>query len=475
MEMMVIKLYNTLTRKQEVFTPMKDNHVNMFVCGPTVYDFIHIGNARSFSFFDTLAKYLRYRAYRVTYLQNITDIDDKIIRRAHHEKKSVAEVARRFTTEFKRDMKHLNITAVDTFAPATKYIKEIVSQIERLVEKNYAYETDDGIYFDVKKFARYGQLRRVNVKEQAVSRVDVSETKRHPEDFCLWKKHKEGEPSWPSPFGRGRPGWHIEDTAIAEKFFGPQYDLHGGGIDLIFPHHEAEITQMEAISGKHPFVRYWVHNGFVTVNGEKMAKSIGNFVTARDAIERWGAETLRLFFNQTHYKSPINFTEGAMDNTKRSLRSLLNAWERLRENLKRSEPGEMNNHVHRRLQQWTRAFENAMDNDCNTSIALSVLFELSSFINTLHDETKATWKAIEHTYVTLGNILGILYQKPKKEKIPATVIELAEERLQARHAKDWGRADALREKIRALGFSVEDTKNGGYELKKIEKITSHWG
>tara|TARA_Y100000310_G_scaffold340315_1_gene435625 strand:- start:2439 stop:3818 length:1380 start_codon:yes stop_codon:yes gene_type:complete len=453
---------NTLTKKREEIVGKK---LNLFVCGPTVYDYIHIGNARSFSFFDTFAKYLRFAGYTVHYLQNITDIDDKIIRRAHTSKKTFESVAEKFTKEYKQDMKLLNVTAVDTYAPATKFIKEIIGQVKRLVDNGFAYEIEDGIYFDVTKFKRYGQLRKVDLEEDAVSRIDVSDSKRNSQDFCLWKKYKKGEPFWQGPFGKGRPGWHIEDTAISEKFFGSQYDIHGGGIDLIFPHHEAEITQMEAISGKFPFVKYWVHNGWVLVDGEKMAKSKGNFITSREAVSKWGAEPVRLFFNHTHYSSPINFTSDALDSAKKSLSVLVNSWSKVISEIKKSKKGTKNKNVMGKLAKWEGSFRKAMDNDFNTSVGLSVLFEMSTYMNKLEGESKDTWKAIEEKYVELGNILGVFYEKPIKVKIPAEVKKLAEERLSARNKKDWKKSDSLRNEINKLGFVIEDVKNG-YELMK---------
>lgn len=462
---MVLYLSNTLTKQREVFRPRKEKKVDLFVCGPTVYDYIHVGNARCFSFFDTLAKYLRYRGYQVTYVQNITDIDDKIINRAREEKSTPIITARTYTKEFFIDIRALHITAVDHYAPATKYVTEIIAQVQRLMQRGYAYETADGVYFDISRFPRYGQLSRVNMKENAISRVDVSETKRHPEDFCLWKKYKSGDPWWKAPMGKGRPGWHIEDTAISEHFFGPQYDIHGGGIDLIFPHHEAEITQMEAASGKHPFVRYWLHNGFVTVNGEKMSKSLGNFITARQAVQQSGGETLRLFFNQTHYRAPVNCTTEALDNAKNSLRHLHQSWERLRDMKKKAKAGKNDPRVLRRLVSFQQSFEQAMDEDLNTAVALAVLFEFSSFINTLSGVSKETWLEVERVYVSLGNILGLLYEKQSRQKIPPDVLGLAKKREQARQTKQWGESDRLRIQIAERGYVIEDT-TAGQKIKK---------
>src|SRR3989344_153637 len=322
---MALKFYNTLTGKKEIFKPFKNKKVNFFVCGPTVYDFSHIGHARTYIAFDALVKYLKKIGYSVFYLQNITDIDDKIIERAKQEKVSFKDLSKRFEKEYLKDMKDLRVDSVDQYARAADYIKEIISQVERLLEKGFAYQISDGIYYDIKKFKDYGKLskRTAQEAEDAVSRIDEAKEKRNKGDFCLWKISKPNEPKWKSPFGEGRPGWHIEDTAITEKYFGPQYDIHGGANELIFPHHEAEIAQMEAVSGKKPLVRYWLHTGLLTVRGVKMSKSLKNFISIRDFFRDGGSphsvgaaptsesRILRLFILKSHYRSPIDYSEKA--------------------------------------------------------------------------------------------------------------------------------------------------------------------
>ena len=321
---MALKLFNTLSRKKEIFKPIKDKKVHMFVCGPTVYDFMHIGHAKTYIQFDVIVKYLRFRGYNVFYLQNITDLDDKIIKRAKEEKIDPLELAHKFERYYHEDEKKLGINSITKYARATDHIRQIVKQTKTLIKKDYAYKVSDGYYFDIKKFKDYGKLskRTVLSAEDAVSRIDEGIEKKNKGDFCLWKFSKPNEPSWDTELGKGRPGWHIEDTAITETYFGPQYDIHGGARDLIFPHHEAEIAQMESASGKKPLVRYWLHTGFLNVGGQKMSKSLGNFITVGDALEKYNAKTLRFFYIGSHYRSPINFTEKALEKAKNGLERL---------------------------------------------------------------------------------------------------------------------------------------------------------
>src|SRR3989344_4861436 len=313
---MGLEVYNTLTRKKEEFVPIKGKKVNLFVCGPTSYDYSHIGHAKTYTQFDFIVKYLRYKKFKIFYLQNITDIDDKII--------SWKELSTKFEKTFYEDMKNLHINSVNKYARATDYIKEIISQAKRLVKKGYAYKLEDGYYFNLSKFKEYGKLsgRNYEEAEDATTRIDENINKKNKGDFCLWKFSKENEPSWKSSLGNGRPGWHIEDTAITEKFFGSNYDVHGGARDLIFPHHEAEIAQMESISGKKPLVKYWLHTGFLNVKGQKMSKSLGNFFTIRDILKKYSANTLRFLFIQTHYRSAIDFSENSLESAKNSLERL---------------------------------------------------------------------------------------------------------------------------------------------------------
>ncbi|MEM5790501.1 MAG: cysteine--tRNA ligase [Candidatus Aenigmatarchaeota archaeon] len=472
---MTLKVYNTLARKKEVFKPIRKNKVRIFVCGPTVYDFSHLGHAKTYVQFDIIVRYLRYKGYKVFYLQNITDLDDKIIERAKEEGTTPEALARRFEEEFYKDMEALGITSVDKYARATDYIKEIISQVKRLLEKGYAYEIEDGIYYDLSKFKEYGKLsgRTTLEAEDAVSRIDESVNKRNKGDFCLWKKSKPNEPKWPSPWFEGRPGWHIEDTAITESHFGPQYDIHGGARDLIFPHHEAEIAQMEAISGKKPFVKYWLHTGFLTVEGRKMAKSLGNFITIRDALKKYDAETLRLFFASSHYRSPIDYSEKNLDQAKINLEKLYNTLKNIQDARKRKEITKDEKEFKEFLKECKRKFESFMDDDFNTPKALSCLYKLSTKTNELLNKqngeiNEKLSREIIKTFRELGYIFGILQKEIKEEEIPEEIKKLLEEREEARKRKDFKKADEIREKIKEKGYLIEDTKEG----PKVKKLTN---
>lgn len=437
---MPLKIYSTLSRKKEIFKPIKKNQVNLFVCGPTVYDYAHLGHAKTYTQFDIIVKYLRHKGFRVFYLQNITDIDDKIINRANQEKKDWREIVRKYEKEYFEDMSSLGINSITKYAKATDYVPEIISQVKRLIDKGVAYEISDGYYFDLTKFKEYGKLakRKITEKGDAVSRIDENSEKRNSGDFCLWKFKKENEPFWKSELGEGRPGWHIEDTAITEKFFGSQYDVHGGGLDLIFPHHEAEIAQMEAISGKKPLVRYWMHTGFLKIEKEKMSKSLGNFFTIKQALEKYSSETIRYFFISTHYRKPIDFSKENLENTKSAYDRLKNICGEIKDD------GEIN-------EKYLKKFEKEMDDDFNTPKALQVLWKL------VRDE-KAKGK-----YQTIKKIDEVFWLKllEKKEiQIPEEIKKLVEDREKARKNKDWKKADELREALKKKGYIIDDTEQG---------------
>ena len=323
----MIRVYNTLTRKKEEFKPIKYNKINLFVCGPTVYDSSHIGHARTYVSFDIIVKYLRYSGYDVFYLQNITDIDDKIIRIAKESKIDPLKLSNKFTKEYYADMKSMKINAVTKYAKATEHIKDIIKQTRALMDKGAAYELEDGIYFDISKFRNYGKMsgRTVKQAEDSVTKIDSNIGKKNKGDFCIWKFPKLGDPKWETKLGAGRPGWHIEDTAITEHYFGPQYDVHGGAKDLIFPHHENEIAIMETISGKKPLVKYWFHTGFLNVEGKKMSKSLKNFITIKDSVKKWDADVLRFMFISTHYRSPVDYSEASLAQAKSNLERIRNA------------------------------------------------------------------------------------------------------------------------------------------------------
>ena len=466
---MSLKVYNTLTRKKEIFKPRKGKKVNIFVCGPTVYDYAHIGHARTYIAFDVIVKYLREKGYDVFYLQNITDIDDKIINRAKKEGISWKEVARKFEKEYKKDIKALGINSVSKYARATKHIKEIVSQVERLLKKGYAYQIEDGIYYDISKFKDYGKLsgRTVLQAEDAVSRIDESVSKRNKGDFCLWKfwSHKDWEPKWKSPWGYGRPGWHIEDTAITEKYFGPQYDIHGGARDLIFPHHEAEIAQMEAISGKKPLVKYWLHTGFLTINGQKMSKSLGNFITIKEFLNKHSARLLRFFVLKSHYRSPLDYSEKAILQTQNELERI----DEFVEKIQNAKFKMQNDNPKFKIGKFKNKFEGAMDDDFNTPKAIAVIFELIKEVNPMLDKNQITQKEAKQILDFLNSIdkvFGFIFKK-EKIKIPKNIQKLVEKREKLRKQKKWEEADKIRKQVEDLGYEIQDTPSG----PKIRKLT----
>ncbi len=445
-----MQVYNTLSRKkEELILPEK---AKMFVCGPTVYNFIHLGNARSFTNYDLIAKYLRYKKIDLFYLENITDIDDKIIKKANREKTDWKEIARRYEKAFLEDISKIRITAVNKYARATDYIDNIVSQVKRLLEKGYAYTIEnDGIYYDLSKNKEYGKLSRRTYQEaeDAVSRIDESTNKRNKGDFCLWKFSKPDEPFWETELGKGRPGWHIEDTAITEKEFGPQYDIHGGGIDLIFPHHEAEIAQMESITGKKPFVKYWIHSGFLNINKEKMAKS-GTFITLREALQKYNPLAIRYFFISAHYRAPLDFSKESI----KQAESALNRIQEFYENAKDSQE----NIDQELIDKTKQAILNALDDDFNTPKAFGELFTFIRKANKL-GYGKNSYELLKE----LDQIFDILTE-PTTE-IPENIKKLAEKREIARKNKDFELADKLRDEIKSLGYLVEDSPTGP-KLKK---------
>jgi len=443
---MVLKIYSTLSRKKEVFKPIKEGEIKIFVCGPTVYDLSHVGHAKTYTQFDIIVKYLRFKGYNVFYLQNITDIDDKIINRSNLEKISWKELVKKYREAYISDIKSLGIDSVSKYANATDYIPEIVSQVERLIKKGFAYKISDGLYFDLTKDEEYGKLarRKLSEGEDAVSRIDENSEKKNSGDFCLWKFKKEGEPSWKTSLGEGRPGWHIEDTAITEKEFGSQYDIHGGGLDLIFPHHEAEIAQMESISGKKPLVRYWMHTGFLNIGKEKMGKSKGNFSTIRELIKLYSSEEIRYLFLSANYRKPIDFSPESLENAKSSLERLKNICDSIINDEKTNK-------------NYLNEFEESMDDDFNTPNALQVLWKL------VRDEN-ANGKY--QTIKKLDEIFGLKLLEKIEIKIPKKVNEFLEKREIARKNKKWEEADKLRDEIKSLGFQVLDGKEG-QEIKKV--------
>lgn len=460
-----LKIYNTLTQKKEEFKPLKGKKANFFVCGPTVYDYSHLGHARVYIIFDSFVKYVRSLGYNVFYLQNITNLDDKIIARAREKKVSPKDLADAFQKEYLKDMKALGVTSVNKYAPATAYIKQIISQVDRLIKKGFAYEIkDDGIYFDIAKFKNYGKLagRTALEAEDAVSRVDYSKDKRNRGDFCLWKlKQESSEPSWPSPFGDGRPGWHIEDTAITENFFGQQYDLHGAARDLIFPHHEAEIAQMEALSGK-PLVKYWMHIGFLTVNGQKMSKSLGNFIIIQDFLKRCAPNYLRFFVVKNLWSSPVDYSESVLIETKSAVDKVEEFLRKLKQ-IKAKKSDKSNKEIQKLLKESKESFYAQLDDNFNTPQAFAVMFDLVKEINILLDKNAVVKKDAGQIYKffeEINKIFGFINFKKVNKTIPPAIKKLALARENFRKNQEWQKADEVRHQIEKQGYTVEDTKDG---------------
>jgi len=472
-----MKIFNTLTNQKEDFQPIKKGKVNMFVCGPTVYDYSHIGHARTYIVFDVIAKYLRYKKYKVKFLMNITDIDDKIINRAKNEGKTPKEIADFFEKAFFEDIKKIKITSISKFAKATDYIPQIIKQIKKLIKNGTAYavpsvKIDDpeavnnpdnlDVYFDISKFPEYGKLSKQNIEEVKLGvRVKTEENKRDPRDFVLWKAQNfKYEPAWKSPWGKGRPGWHIEDTAITEKNLGQQYDIHCGAQDLIFPHHEAEIAQQESASGKKPFVKYWLHSGLLTINGQKMSKSLGNFITIREILGKYSPEAIRFAFLSTHYRSPVDYSEDLLKQSEAAVDRIKEVYDKLtfikKQELKKPESDydDLTNKVFQK-------FEEKMDDDFNTPEALAALFNFIKQINNLIFENKIDRKEAEKTLKFLEKIEEILGIISKKEsKIPHQIYELAAKRELLRREKKWIEADRIRNEIEKMGYEIEDTVFG---------------
>lgn len=457
-------IYNTATKQKEEFRPLHGNKVGIYCCGPTVYNYFHIGNARPFVVFDVLRRYLKYRGYDVTYVQNFTDIDDKMIRRAREENTTVAELAERYITEYYKDADGLGILRADVNPRATQHMGEIIGLIEKLIEKGHAYEVNGDVYFSVPSYAPYGRVSGQPLEDlEAGARIEVGEVKRHPLDFALWKAQKEGEPAWESPWGMGRPGWHIECSAMSMKYLGETLDIHCGGQDLTFPHHENEVAQSEAATGK-PFVRYFMHNGYINVDNRKMSKSVGNFFTVRDVAEKFDLEVVRLFLLGAHYRSPINFSEELLEQAKSGLARLYNAktdGEFYLENAgEAASAPEAEAHFADRAEELKGEFERAMDDDLNTADALGSLYEYVRELNILvaAGASKAAVEAGLAGLMELASVMGLLQRK--KEGVDDSVMKLVEERQAARKARDFARADAIRDELAALGYAVEDTPEG---------------
>ena len=457
-----MRIYNTLTCRKDDFEPLEEGKVSMYVCGPTVYNLIHIGNARPMIFFDTVRRYLEYKGYDVNFVSNFTDVDDKIIKKAIEEGEPASVISERYIEECKKDMEGMNIRPATVHPKATEEIDGMIALIQKLIDGGHAYAVDDGtVYFRVRSFPGYGKLSGKNLDDLRSGNrtllVTGEDQKEDPFDFVLWKPKKEGEPSWPSPWGEGRPGWHIECSVMSQKYLGETIDIHGGGEDLVFPHHENEIAQSEAATGK-PLAHYWMHNAFLNIDNRKMSKSLGNFFTVRDISEKYDLQVLRFFMLSAHYRSPLNFSDELMNAAKNGLDRILTCLGSLRDYVERAESGAACDGA---ADTFREKFEAAMDDDFNTADAISAVFELVKYANTAMAEgmSREQAEAVLAELVQLCNILGI-NTEPKTELLDEEVEALIEERRQARKAKDFARADAIRAQLLEMGIILEDTREG---------------
>ena len=459
----MLRVYNTMSGRKEELRTRREGEVGMYVCGPTVYNFIHVGNGRAYLVFDVIKRYLRYKGYRVLHVQNFTDVDDKIINRAAEEGVAPQELARRYEEAFRRDMRDLHVLPPDVTPRATEYVEKMVKVVEALVEKGHAYEVEGDVYFSVTSFPGYGKLSKRNLEEmRAGERVEVDPRKGHPMDFALWKRAKPGEPAWDSPWGPGRPGWHIECSAMNLTHLGEQIDIHGGGNDLIFPHHENEIAQTESFTGK-PFARYWVHNGMLQLGGEKMSKSLGNLVTIEEFLREHDADVLRLMVLNSGYRNPLTFNDEVIEQTERTL-------ERLKSALRPALPGakgldeESARNLAAQAEETREGFIRAMDDDFNSAVALSHLFELVRAINQARTAgaTDADLQAAQGVLRELAGVLGLRLQAKVEESHAADpfIDLLVEVRTELRKQKLWALSDLVRDRLAALGVILEDSKEG---------------
>lgn len=463
----MIEIYNTLTKKKEEFKPITPNKVSMYVCGPTVYNFIHIGNARPMIVFDTVRRYFMYKGYEVNYVSNFTDVDDKIIKAAIEEGVDSEEISTRYIAECRKDMADMNILPATRNPQATQEIEGMINMIQILIDKGYAYPVSDGtVYYRTRKFDGYGKLSHKNIEDLEGGHRDIKVTgdlKEDPLDFVLWKPKKEGEPSWPSPWCDGRPGWHIECSVMSKRYLGDTIDIHAGGEDLIFPHHENEIAQSEAANGV-PFAHYWMHNAFLNINNKKMSKSLGNFFTVREISEKYDLQVLRFFMLTAHYRNPLNFSAELMESAKAGLDRILTGAERLKDLIEQADETDLSSAEMAGLQEsekFTNQFEKAMDDDFNTADAITAIFDFVKFLNTNTDEnsSNAYLTGLHDSLWRLADVLGLILDR-EEENLDDEIEELIQERQDARKNKDFAKADEIRDKLLAMGIVLEDTREG---------------
>ena len=464
-----MKIYNTMTRQKEELKPITDGVVNIYACGPTVYNYIHIGNARPICSFDVLRRYLTFRGYKVKYVQNFTDVDDKIIKKANEEGVSALEISEKYIAEYKKDAHGLNVMDADVHPKVTESMGIIIGIVKTLVDKGFAYESNGDVYFRTTKFKEYGKLSHMPIEDlQAGARIDISEHKENPLDFAVWKSAKPNEPYWDSPWGKGRPGWHIECSAMSRHYIGDTLDIHCGGQDLIFPHHENEIAQSECATGK-TLANYWMHNGYINVDNVKMSKSLGNFFTVRDVAEKYGYEIIRYMMVQAHYRSPINYCKDLLDACKSSLERLYNCRDTLDRAIANAKSGTVTPEAENIFKTRKEQFISAMEDDLNTADAISYIFELVRDLNTMSANAETSKEQLQkgaELFDTLTDILGIVYNRKKQDEIPQEILDLAEQRKLARKDKNFALADELRNKISELGYVIEETRQGTKITKK---------
>ncbi len=458
-----MRVYNTITKQKEEFLPIEKNKIKMYVCGPTVYDYIHIGNARPIVVFDTVRRFFIHKGYDVNFVSNFTDIDDKIIKKANEEGVLASDISEKYIQEVKTDMEKLNVMPATKHPKVTEEVSEIIDMISDLISKGYAYEVNGSVFFDAVKYEKYGKLSKRNIDDLlSGARIEVNDEKKNSVDFILWKPAKEGEPFWASPWGNGRPGWHIECSVMAKKYLGTTIDIHAGGEDLVFPHHENEIAQSECSNGA-DFAKYWLHNGFINIDNQKMSKSKGNFFTLRDIVENYSYNEVRFFLLSGHYRSPINFSKDLMDASRKGLDRIINGVEQLKLIIEKNDGTEVLSEIITETEKAIKTFDEKMEDDFNTADAISVVFDLIRYSNSKVAENinKASAKTLLDTLYSLLDILGVKAEKEVNLSVDEDeILRLIEERTQAKKEKDFAKADQIRDDLLSRGIVLEDTRNG---------------